>query len=158
MKLPSKELMEAVLEVNIKYISNEHDGYLIPYEVALKDGSEWRNINKYEFMYRCKEWAYNQSIGKTGTYNNGCGKSAQHKMSDINIITKRYNSYLYISQIDNNRDLNCSLEYYGLVGRDNHPDKRFNVEANTVKDIAFYADTETEAIFKACNYILENLK
>lgn len=52
----SKELLSKVLDKNIKYISDELDDNLVPYEMPI-DG--WKTINVYELAYKCKEWAFN---------------------------------------------------------------------------------------------------
>ena len=117
----------------------------------------YNRISMYEFAFKCKEWAYKQEIGKTGTYFNGCGWSQQHLMYGINIVTK-YCDNEYIATIDNDKDLNCSLDFYGLSAMHHSSVKEFEYKANTVKDICFYANTEPEAIFKACHWILENIK
>ena len=148
----NKELLSEVLKVTVLNLSDEYDNNLIPYEIPI-DG--WCTINIYELAHKCKKWAFKQQIGKTDTYYNGCGRGQQHKMYEINIITK-YCHNEYFATIDNGKDLNCPLYFYGLTAKHNSSVKEFEYKAQTVKDICFYAGTEPEAIFKACQWVLDS--
>lgn len=155
MKLPNKELLREVLgstmyevEVNTTQQNMINCWY---------DENSVNYINIYEIAHRCKQWAYRQKIGKDSAYYNGCGYSQGYKMRDINIVTKKEEGY-YVAGIDNGEDLTTCLEYYGITGRDNHYIECFNLEANTIEEVRFYAKTEPEAIFKACEWILQQKK
>ena len=148
----SKELLSEVLGYAVSSIYIAPNGNFIEAQSKYRD----ERINIHELQHSCKEWAYRQIIGKTGTYFNGCGRSQQHQMYNINIITSKYDKDLYMCTIDNGKDLNCNLEFYGLTGRDNHPKTCFNVKANKVRELRWYADTEPEAVFAAAQWILDN--
>ena len=152
-KLLSEVLKNEIENRDITYI--EICKNVVIYKVSIYDREE--EINIHELAYKCKEWAYKQKIGKTGTYYNGCGRSQQHLMYDINIVTKQCDKE-YLATIDNGKDLNCSLDFYGISAMHNSSVVQFNYKANTVKDIRFYANTEPEVIFKACQWLLENIK
>ena len=154
----SKELIKKVLVEEAKNLSEDFSFYIYEdYITFSNDGEQLFDYSIYKFAFKCKEWAYKQKIGKTGTYSNGCGWSQQHLMYDINIVTKQCDKE-YLATIDNGKDLNCSLDFYGLSAMHNSSVVQFNYKANTVKDICFYANTEPEVIFKACNWVLENIK
>ena len=154
----TKELLCGVLDLNVT-----DDGYFVisndnKYVSIFQDKADFEpdvKINIHELAHKCKEWAYEQEIGKIGTYYNGCGRGQQHLMYEINIVTK-YCDKEYLATIDNGKDLNCSLDFFGLSAMHNSSVEQFKYKAQTVKDICFYADTEPGAIFKACQWILDN--
>lgn len=57
----SKELLSKVLDFEISYIIDILDVFnRIEYGIIENDLVECKKINQYEFMYKCKEWAYNK--------------------------------------------------------------------------------------------------
>ena len=149
----SKKLLSDVLgvntiEMNPIYERNNMVGYLVygPQETPSQVRQNHRQINIHELAHKCKEWAYKQEL---------IGLGAIHYLTKIDVITRHYEDY-WCSKLDNGKDLNVNLDFYGLSGRDNHRLDGFNLEANKLKEVAWYANTEPEAIFKACQWILEN--
>ena len=146
----SKELIKNVLVKETENLSDDFTFDIIDnYIIFADDGECMFEVNIYEFVFKCKKWAYKQEIGKPCI--------GQHLMYGINIITK-YCDNEYLATIDNGKDLNCSLDFYGLSAMHNSSVVQFNYKAQTVKDICFYANTEPEAVFKACEWIVEQNK
>lgn len=84
------------------------------------------DINLYELAHMCKEWAYK---------NNGM------------IVSKNHRTWEKISLSDNQSDYTDDWEAIGYVYTGN--------PANTLTN-EFICDTEPEAIFKACQWILDS--
>ncbi len=119
--LPSKELMSAVLGKNIEEIRISKLNYKNFLYNATKVDSGMISI--YEFMYLCKEWAFQQ----------------------------RYNVYSLGKWRDSYRDTYLSYSVTIKTFEEN-----IDYAMNKCYNDKFYADTEPEAVFKACEWILEN--
>ena len=113
----SKELLSEVIGVDVRYMSDEYDGNLVPYET--REG--WKTINIYELAHKCKEWAL---------------------LNGFDIITV---------EIDE--------QYVILTPDDWQTTKKEKRGMSFVISSSFEAqNTEHEAIFKACQWILEDSK
>jgi len=151
----SKKLLEEVLTVSYGEgftvvdfeESYSFDGLHFEYCYGDVDITEKDSINIYELAHKCKEWAYKQKI---------IGLGAIHYLTKIEVITKHYEDYYVCGIEKSGADDNTPLSFYGLKGRDNHREECWNLPANKIKELRWYADTEQEAIFKACQWILEN--
>ena len=119
----STELASAVLGLNVVYIEScEHRDNIIGIWTDMNT-KPIKEINIYEFAFKCKEWAY------TNKYRLSSG---QHRLNtkQEHYINNQIASYF------------CSVYYI----------------TNDDSDIQIDANTEPEAIFKACQWILENIK
>jgi len=105
----SKELLSEVIGVDVRYMSDEYDGNLVPYET--REG--WKTINIYELAHKCKEWALGYELG-------------------YEIETKLYS-----------------------IDGDIFPFANIYYRNNKSKSVDTITTTEPEAIFKACQWILE---
>lgn len=116
----SKELLSKVLDCEISYIIDILDVFSrIEYGIIENDLVECKKINQYEFMYKCKEWAFKQKI---------------HFEIESRIIANDIGGY------------NALPLGYACVLFDNMP--YFETKE----------ETETKAVIKACEWILNNFK
>ena len=122
MEIP-KELVSSVLGLNVIYTENcEHRDNIIGIWTDMNT-KPIKEINIYEFAFKCKEWAY------TNKYRLSSG---QHRLNtkQEHYINNQIASYF------------CSVYYI----------------TNDDSDIQIDANTEPEAIIKACEWLLENNK
>lgn len=153
----SKELLSEILDkkVVVDDISNiELKENTITFIEDYWDEDEgsgfYRNhtINIYELAHKCKEWALNQEIDKSPKENIFKFK-VLYKM-DIETykhpIEDGYSSMINPLKYGNSVNLNtfgiCLNSYDSTIVN------------NTFESLVFYAPTEPEAIFKACQWIL----
>ncbi len=120
--LVSKELLSEVLGYKVDKIEEHFDGNFDPCFLISHNGGQLL-LNIYEFMYLCKEWAFQQ----------------------------RYNVYSLGKWRDSNRDTYLSYSVTIKTFEEN-----IQYAMNKCYNDKFYADTEPEAVFKACEWILEN--
>ena len=126
----SKELLSEVLGVKVlslyTHASAEHIGYCFD-ESCGNDISRQMEINIYELAHKCKEWAYNLNMPLMSGY---------------------YNDKKYSDKDDKNEyKIYCIVKMYEYSSR---------IWIGTIWHEIFNADTEPEAIFEACQWILEN--
>lgn len=79
MKLPSKELVENVLDIQIKYLSDRLDENLLPYEA----GNGWQTINIYEFSFKVKRWIFDNANYILSSYYRNYNCFCWYEYSDI---------------------------------------------------------------------------
>lgn len=145
----SKELLSEVLKEDLS--SNK-----IEFEQA--DGVDssrividnWLTINIYELANKCKKWALNQKI-------DNCPKENPFKykvLSNLDIVVYKHSiEDGYVSKISPllySDDTNLDVFGINLNTYDS------TIISNTFNSLVFYADTEVEAIIKACGWIMEN--
>lgn len=122
----SKELLSEVMQLNILEVGEVDDCYLSFKYYILDDDCIDACINIYELTNKCKQTAYNLNKG----------------------VTNKYNYYLW-SGIDHNGKWNCFATEFNSFDE-------FStcIEQNILPYI--YQNTEYEAVFSACQWILEN--
>ena len=135
-KMISKELLSKVLNVKVDFIidtKNSNKENLVVYQ----NGNFWEKINTYqinihELAHKCKEWAKTYGYYITSGYaDTDYDRDSEQEHQDylmLAIINLRCGYYSYNSKHDK--------DYWKL-------------------DSEFYAETEEEAIFTACEWVLE---
>ena len=154
----NKELLSKVLDNEVPYqvkvhkiiIKNNSLNYFYNSKDSgggLFEANEYINI--YELAHKCKEWALNQQID-----NSPKGNPFKYKvLNNLDIVVCKHSiEEGYISNISplfySN---NTTLDIFGInLNLDDA-----TIISNTFDSLYFYANTEVEAIFKACQWILD---
>lgn len=150
----SKELLGEILKETVDAIKVQDNEIIYAFRVSSCDMASHKymhdegSINIYELAYKCKVWALNQEIDKSPKENIFKFK-VLYKM-DIETykhpIEDGYSSMINPLKYGNSVNLNtfgiCLNSYDSTIVN------------NTFESLVFYAPTEPEAIFKACQWIL----
>lgn len=142
----SKELLSVVLGLHcgIKSIKNSEAIYWFDCIGEIREHS----INIYELSHKCKEWALNQQID-----NSPKGDPFKYKvLNNLDIVVYKHSiEEGYISNISPLFYSNSTtLDIFGInLNLDDA-----TIISNTFDSLYFYAESEPEAIFKACEWIL----
>ncbi len=129
----TKELLSKVLKIEIISCQMKQKN-IIGYEYNKVSKNQWssktfcnRSINIYELANKCKEWAFEFRFDNKPT-NNRYYRQRSGYEDKFNVEKQKREKLGYMTLT------------FGCLGHTK----------------TFYADTEPEAIFKACQWILEN--
>ena len=123
----SKELLTGVLEKEIREFVIEKNELRYILENDTNSIPEPYYINIYELANKCKEWAFEFRFDNKPTNNRYYGQRSGYE-DKFNVEKQKREKLGYMTLT------------FGCLGHTK----------------TFYADTEPEAIFKACQWILEN--
>lgn len=130
----SKELLSQVLQCNCIKVSSEKTYPFVEGSVYFwVDGSfTYSSVNIYELSHKCKEWAKNQGYAISSGYSDmdydGDSETSNYQIYSVVNLRCGYHSYNSKHDVD---------EW--------HEDMIFDMH-----------NSEPEAIFKACQWILDN--